>query len=719
MFRKPVFTNLLLGLSLVAWLVTAFASSTQLLTLWPGVLLFGVAAALAACTLARGFHGRANRACLVIALAFAAWILTRGTMSDVKWLARQDMVICLGAWFAYVLVAAVFESAAQRRWISVGWLVLLGVNLLAATRQLAAGNDFLPHGMVAGMFPKLGVWLGWDGMAREPLGNEVAGFFRSENHFSGLVEMLGLFSLAWALLGNLGRVGRVVCFVLFFASAAGIILSTSRGAYVAFCFGAVVLCLFWFLIARKAGTSGRAALRLGGAVLVLLLGAVAAVGMLALRHEYAKGGVVSKDHLTQRMAFTKLGWEQFLSQPVTGTGARSYEYEERSRRSLATEHWTWYGPEDSDAIFAHNDWVQLLADYGIIGGVLGAALLVSHFSSGAAFLWRRARQRQERRIKGGDDRLAWTVGALAALSAMAVHSVIDFNLHIAVNAIVAAGLLALLANPGREQLVTPEAGGEELIPRHGVLLRPVLFVAAVAGAGFVWVYGPDWFRGEVALRHAEQFREQDQYYEAVQDLQKAVDCDSQNYSAYMVWGHLNEDETARIDSMPPPTSQLQQQLREQVREGHLRSAFGQYEKAWLLYTQNPYAAMGAANCASQLRDFASAETWFGRAFAYGKASRRLAMHYGEHLIRKAAASSDLRTRLDFYERALDWFKRAEEKMRLKHFVRDYLIRQIVGLTKAIEELKGKLAAPPAATTTPPPAPAPPPPAGTTAPPPGP
>jgi len=94
---------------------------------------------------------------------------------------------------------------------------------------------------------------------------------------------------------------------------------------------------------------------------------------------------------------------------------------------------------------AHNDYLNVLVDWGVTGGVIVVGLLVV-LVLGVWKTWSYVR-RSEREFKSNrSDKFAFVAGATFGLVALAVHSVVDFNLHIPANAIIAVTLAALLCS---------------------------------------------------------------------------------------------------------------------------------------------------------------------------------------------------------------------------------------------------------------------------------
>jgi O-antigen ligase len=87
---------------------------------------------------------------------------------------------------------------------------------------------------------------------------------------------------------------------------------------------------------------------------------------------------------------------------------------------------------------AHNDYLELLASGGVIGALLGAWFVM-------AFI-----KRARAQLRATDPfRRAACLGAVLGLFGVAVHSLVDFGLHITINALVCVALIAI-ATPGGE-----------------------------------------------------------------------------------------------------------------------------------------------------------------------------------------------------------------------------------------------------------------------------
>jgi O-antigen ligase len=122
--------------------------------------------------------------------------------------------------------------------------------------------------------------------------------------------------------------------------------------------------------------------------------------------------------------------------PLLGTGLGTFGGVFPRYRPLAIQ---------SAYTHAHQDYLQWLAETGVLGGLAGALLL-----AGLAWTAARAVQNPDR----GADRMLAT-GVAAGLGGLALHGLVDFNGHIPANTLLAAalaGVLVVLARPAHAEL---------------------------------------------------------------------------------------------------------------------------------------------------------------------------------------------------------------------------------------------------------------------------
>ncbi len=267
------------------------------------------------------------------------------------------------------------------------------------------------------------------------------GQFINKNHFAYLMEMaLGL-GLGLIVAGGLKR-ERVLLFVGFLMPVwTGLVLSNSRGGILAMLAQVLVAALVvitllpisrandaerrFFKIAKSFGA--RTAL-----VIVLLLGVV--VGVLWVGGDRLLG---SFDSVSRELNPTAAGLNQgatrneiwratakmFAAHPIFGVGLGGYwvaitKYHEASGTLTPQE--------------AHNDYLELLSSGGVIGFAIGVWF--------AVVLIQRVRKQLQ---SDNSFRRAVCVAALLGITGVAVHSLVDFGLHMLANAAVFAVLIMM------------------------------------------------------------------------------------------------------------------------------------------------------------------------------------------------------------------------------------------------------------------------------------
>jgi O-antigen ligase len=269
--------------------------------------------------------------------------------------------------------------------------------------------------------------------------------FINRNHFAFLIEMsLGL-TLGLVAGGGVRRDRLLLYLAATILMCTTLVMSNSRGGILSM-LGQLIFIAFLFAAVRPRQESPRPnSVALGWlqrlrslfvirVALVLCLVTVVAVGIvwvggdpLVSRLEVVPGEVSAERSDTRqgerRIEIWKATWQLVKAHPLTGVGFGGYwiaipEYHDASGRVTPQE--------------AHNDYLELLASGGMIGVALAAWFVI--------VLIRLALR--QLRIRDSFRRAA-CFGALAGLFGVAFHSVVDFGLHVTVNALVFTALVAI------------------------------------------------------------------------------------------------------------------------------------------------------------------------------------------------------------------------------------------------------------------------------------
>jgi O-antigen ligase len=243
-------------------------------------------------------------------------------------------------------------------------------------------------------------------------GGDPFGPFVNRNHFAGFAELTIPVGLSLMIFRGLRRDMFPLASLLTIVPVGALILSGSRGGIVGFAFEIVVLALIARSRKRAAEPARLAALALVGLAAVALiawLGASKAIERFSTLHT----GDVS---LSRRYTMDRGAAQIFLHHPIAGCGLGSlvavYPRFETLYDGLVVDH-------------VHNDYMELLAEMGLLGALCGGA-----------FLWILFRDsRKSLEAEQGHFSRAIHAAAVTALCGLLLHSLVDFNLHIPSNAL--------------------------------------------------------------------------------------------------------------------------------------------------------------------------------------------------------------------------------------------------------------------------------------------
>ncbi len=270
------------------------------------------------------------------------------------------------------------------------------------------------------------------------------GPFPSHNLYAGYIELFIPMPIAIALSRTVSRPARLFCAFAAVIMSLSVIFSLSRGGMISL---AGALLFIAVVSLRKTARQHRSererwseesedgepdgfedSTRLPrwrrapypqAAVVVAIAGAII-VGLLwlgpdSVASRLTQGTLTGSDPQGQNF-YASRGWiwtdtlKMFLANPITGVGLGAYE-----------SAFPLYTANDGLMIVrqAHNDYLQIIADAGVIGGLLAIWFIMAVFLEFARGL--KAKDTWQRVV---------TLGAGAGIASLLVHSLFDFNLQI-------------------------------------------------------------------------------------------------------------------------------------------------------------------------------------------------------------------------------------------------------------------------------------------------
>jgi O-antigen ligase len=264
-----------------------------------------------------------------------------------------------------------------------------------------------------------------------PLLKQNEGFaqFVNKNHFAYLMEMAFGLGLGVILAGGVTRDRLLIWVALLLPIWMGLVLSNSRGGVLAMLTQIVLAAL---LLTRAAKTVALRAALVGVLIVGVLVGTFWVGGDRLVSKFEAAETSTTRDGVS-RNEIWRASFKMFAANPILGVGLGGYwigitSYHDAS--GLMT-------PQE-----AHNDYLELLASSGLIGLAIGIWFVVvlirlvrKNFSEATGYM-RAAR-----------------LGAVLGIAGIATHSLVDFGLHVLVNALVFITLIMIATSTSADKIV--------------------------------------------------------------------------------------------------------------------------------------------------------------------------------------------------------------------------------------------------------------------------
>ncbi len=356
---------------------------------------------------------------ILIVLGIGLWQLIFH-LTAYPFLTRSELLRFIAYFIVFFLIAQAFRDRADLT--SMAWFLILlcfGVSLLGIAQHFTSIGEIY--------------WFRTLGASSDPFGP-----FVNRNHFAGFVELTLPIGLALMVFRGIRRDVIPLTTVLTVVPVSAMILSGSRAGIICLAFEIAVLAVFVRLRRSKEGP--RMAV-----IAIVGFAAVALIAWVGVGRAIERFTSLHSNEVTQgrRASMLRGAWEVYLDHPIRGSGLGTIV-------AVYPRHETVYDGKVVDHV--HDDYMEELAETGLLGGLCGLAFLW--------LLFRDARRSFE--AEQGHFSRGLHVGAIVALSGILLHSFVDFNLHIPSNA-----LLFLVAVSLATSAPLPSDGGRTRQRSHG------------------------------------------------------------------------------------------------------------------------------------------------------------------------------------------------------------------------------------------------------------
>jgi O-antigen ligase len=596
---------------------------------WTFLVLQGLAMGVFLLWLARIWFGHEPKLLwppLAWAMAvFVVYAVARYFAADIEYVARLELIrVLLYAFFFLAVVSNLYNQDAAE----VISATLISVAALTASYAVF---QFFHHTNEVWNFTS-------------PYPGRGSGTYINPDHFAGFLELVLPLALAFLMAGRVGITTRVLLGYAIVTILAGLAVTFSRGGWIAAAAG--ILLLLGLLLCHRNHRMR--------ALLVLLLltggGGFFTVQFLSNSVTYKQRVAKPDDSgppvldVQSRLDTWGLAVNMAKDHPWWGVGPGHYDYRYREYRlerfQIRPEH-------------AHNDYLELLADWGLAGGVIVFGG-IGIFIFGLVKTWPHVRRAENDFGSGLSNRYAFFLGAISGLFALAVHSLVDFNLHIPANALTFITILGLTV-----------ANLRFATKRYWVRARrPVQWASTIILGGVLIYFGDQiWRRGGELLWTARAQVQPNFSDEQVFAYQRALVCEPENYlTAY------NIGECFRTQSLNGDADYQE--------KGQKALEF--YAQGIRLNPDDAYCPLRLGMCLDWLGRHAEAEPYFSVAESLDPNGNFVVANIGWHYVQ-----------VGDYAAARQWFMRAFQLSRGQNDMAKTYLYEICQ-PKLIERASGKL-----------------------------
>jgi O-antigen ligase len=293
------------------------------------------------------------------------------------------------------------------------------------------------------------------------------GPFVNRNHFAGYMEMLAPLPIAMIITRAAPRGSQLLYVFAATMMSLAAIVSLSRGGMISLAAEMIFIVIIGAGKANQREHSNVFFVLRPAALIFLIIASISAgifwAGPERIINRITGQNTTGETQRAQRAEtfFTSRGWiwretvSMIAANPIIGVGLGAYE----------TAYPIYSSDDGSSALGkslsvdrAHNDYLQILSDCGLVGGALAVWFIVLIFRAVAVG-------------KRSNDplRRALAIGCGTGIFGLLVHSLVDFNLQLPSNALLFLLLSAAVSQAGAKM----SANNREEFAKHGAKPRSV------------------------------------------------------------------------------------------------------------------------------------------------------------------------------------------------------------------------------------------------------
>jgi O-antigen ligase len=370
---------------------------------------------------------------MITLVALTAFLVQKSWNRDWKWISTPLdkpilalLILCLvSSAFSMHHRTSLWSMILLINYIVIFYLTIYTINTRTHLRRLI----YLIIGIaiflsVFGLFKRFGVnpfpWWEYSEL-KYPL-SFLSATYGNHNHLAGYLEMAIPLTLGLFLTGYRGGKLSLVIFLTFIMLIA-LVLSLSRGGWISAFIGLIFMAIC-LLTSRYFKRKGFLIALIGGSVALIIIILASSPVIERIQTVMEKG---EESSLHSRLVIWEGVVEMIEGHPLLGTGPGTFPL-------IFTQH---QPPGLRNRFFmAHNDYLQFTSEVGLLLIPIIIWMIIALYRKGFKKL-----KNPSRLVRGT------TLGAMSGLTAILIHSIVDFNLHIPANALLFAVLIAIVVSP--------------------------------------------------------------------------------------------------------------------------------------------------------------------------------------------------------------------------------------------------------------------------------